>query len=196
VERRDAAGWSKVGAQRPRTRQYWASGRSKPADGRGRRRIQNTGYTCRTSALTIFGPGFNSRRLHHFQSLELWALYRSLDTNPRNISPTLDWLAESHFPPLKRFGVCLMPQASNVRGAGPGRACDCHICAILLPSTALPTSWCGWRSPSLSMNVPRCALAGIAAIFRQSRLASDECITLGSGIHHAPAHPAAEIPEK
>jgi len=35
VEGRDAAGWSKAGAQRLRTRTFWASGRSKPADGRG-----------------------------------------------------------------------------------------------------------------------------------------------------------------
>ena len=38
---RNAAGWSEAGAQRPRTRTHWASGRSKPAGGRGRSRIQN-----------------------------------------------------------------------------------------------------------------------------------------------------------
>ncbi len=41
VKRRDAAGWSEAGAQRPRMRQYWASDRSKPAGGRGRWRIPN-----------------------------------------------------------------------------------------------------------------------------------------------------------
>jgi hypothetical protein len=35
MEGRDAAGWSKAGAQRLRTRLFWASGYSKPADGRG-----------------------------------------------------------------------------------------------------------------------------------------------------------------
>jgi len=38
VEERDAAGWSKAGAQRLRTRTFWASGCSKPADRRGWRR--------------------------------------------------------------------------------------------------------------------------------------------------------------
>ena len=64
MEGRDAAGWSKAGAQRLRTRQYWASSQSKPADGRGWLRNKTIGYTCRSVALKVFGPGFNSRRLH------------------------------------------------------------------------------------------------------------------------------------
>jgi len=62
--------------------------------------IKTIGYTCRRSALTVFGPGFNSRRLHHSTRGEWDVATRS------PLSSFVPW--GSHFHPrfaLLRFGT-------------------------------------------------------------------------------------------
>ena len=40
--------------------------------------LKTIGYTCRSVVLTVFGPGFNSRRLHHTTLVERELVPRSL----------------------------------------------------------------------------------------------------------------------